>query len=240
MTITLTNPPRPYTLGIKDRQRIRNYLKTNFLPVGMGNAHRACSIAAINLALNGELTDDVPRCMDTWLGNWIIGVQDNIPEDVRNSDAWKILLPYAAGTAIADFEERVKLTAKRQSTYMDWFITKIVWVYLLPTARKELTEAGLVWLMAEIERVRQLGAYPYTLNTDRQIFKFLRNNAEVEPDETATAAILFLLGDIDGGTGDVFERILDIVAEKSKDKSDQARRWARLNVPDLLRDLILA
>lgn len=68
------------------------------LPVGIGSRESACSIAAINLALTGELTDEIPECMSLVIGKWIIRVQDAMPAEIRNSPEWKALLPLAAGT----------------------------------------------------------------------------------------------------------------------------------------------
>ena len=68
------------------------------LPSGVGTKESACSIAAINLALTGRLTDRIPDCMSEVVGKWIIVVQDAMPDKMRNSPAWKSLLPLAAGT----------------------------------------------------------------------------------------------------------------------------------------------
>ena len=68
------------------------------LPLGIGTRESACSIASINLALSGRLTDDIPYCMSDVIGKWIIHIQDEMPHAMRNSEAWKRLLPLAAGT----------------------------------------------------------------------------------------------------------------------------------------------
>jgi hypothetical protein len=83
------------------------------LPRGRGNEHNACSIAAINLALTGRLTDEVPACMSEVVGKWIIRVQDPMPHKMRNSKAWKSLLPLAAGTG-RDHER------EREGIIVDW------------------------------------------------------------------------------------------------------------------------
>jgi hypothetical protein len=72
------------------------------LPSGLGTEESACSIAAINLALTGELTDDIPDCMSEVIGRWIIPTQDAMPAELRNSPRWKSLLPLAAGTGQGD------------------------------------------------------------------------------------------------------------------------------------------
>lgn len=83
------------------------------LPVGLGTEESACSIAAINLALTGRLTDKIPDCMSEVVGRWIIRVQDAMPDEMRNSDRWKNLLPLAAGTGREHESERLEII-------MDW------------------------------------------------------------------------------------------------------------------------
>ncbi|MCA2991172.1 hypothetical protein, partial [Gemmatimonas sp.] len=87
------------TLSTDQEQQIRDWLDAHpTLSRGVGNAESACSVAAINLALTGELTDWVPSCMSYAIGRWIIRVQDTMPPAMRNSAAWRDLLPLAAGT----------------------------------------------------------------------------------------------------------------------------------------------
>lgn len=68
------------------------------LSPGIGTKENACSLAAINLALIGKLTDEIPECMSLVVGRWIIKTQDYMPDKMRNSKEWKELLPLAAGT----------------------------------------------------------------------------------------------------------------------------------------------
>ena len=97
------------TLTPQQQQAIADLLTTMTLPSGLGSEESACSIAAINLALSGQLTDDIPACMSLVIGRWIIGVQDGMPADMRNSAEWKRLLPLAAGTGRDHEEERLQL-----------------------------------------------------------------------------------------------------------------------------------
>ena len=79
--------------------RLKKYLSGDRdIPKGLGTKESACSVAAINLALTGELTDDIPECMSSVLGDWIIVIQDVMPDTMRNSQEWRQLLPLAAGT----------------------------------------------------------------------------------------------------------------------------------------------
>lgn len=97
------------TLSNEAQQSIRDFLKSHTLARGIGNKESACSIAAINLALNGRLTDEIPNCMSQIIGNWIIRIQDSMPDEIRNGDEWRNLLPFAAGTGRKS--ERARLEA---------------------------------------------------------------------------------------------------------------------------------
>jgi hypothetical protein len=90
------------------------------IPSGVGTEEAACSVAAINLALDGRLTDKIPACMSPAIGRWMIGVQDAMPTEMRNSAAWRNLIPLAAGTG-RDHE------AARLAIIMDW-----MWGTVLP------------------------------------------------------------------------------------------------------------
>jgi len=112
------------------------------LSVGVGDEERACSIAAINLALSGELTDSVPDCMSLVVGRWIIGVQDEIPDELRNSARWRSLLPRAAGTGR-------ELEAERVELLMGW-----MWDVVLPALQPTADARGFGdhWLHMCTER----------------------------------------------------------------------------------------
>ena len=47
------------TLTIEQTEAIRAFLVGREIPAGLGTKESACSIAAINLALSGKLTDDI-------------------------------------------------------------------------------------------------------------------------------------------------------------------------------------
>ena len=109
------------TITHEQEHAIRDWLAIHpTLSVGIGTAEQACSVAAINLALSGELTDRVPDCMSRVIGRWIIGIQDRMPDDIRNSADWRDLLPLAAGTGRAHETERLAIV-------MDW-----MWGTVLP------------------------------------------------------------------------------------------------------------
>jgi hypothetical protein len=92
-----------------DTQKIADVVNRMHLPSGLGDKENACSIAAINLALTGELTDKIPDCMSKVIGRWIIVTQDAMPDAMRNSVEWKRLLPLAAGTGREHEKERLRV-----------------------------------------------------------------------------------------------------------------------------------
>lgn len=96
------------TITTAQEATIRNVLATMpELAVGIGTRERACSFAAINLALTGILTDAVPDCASAVIWRWGIGVQDRAPASVvRDNPRWRAALPLAAGTGRAHEVER--------------------------------------------------------------------------------------------------------------------------------------
>lgn len=105
-------------------------LKNMTLPAGLGDEHAACSIAAINLALSGKLSDDIPECMSEVIGRWIIVIQDAMPAAIRNSLRWKELLPLAAGTGRLREDQRLTII-------LDW-----MWSTVLPSLQPPATKKG--------------------------------------------------------------------------------------------------
>lgn len=100
-------------LTTEQQAKIEALVQQMELTRGVGTEESACSVAAINLALTGELTDKIPDCMSEVTGKWIIGIQDRMPSEMRNSSEWKRLLPLAAGTGRTKESERL-------SIIMDW------------------------------------------------------------------------------------------------------------------------
>jgi hypothetical protein len=101
------------TLTTEQRAAIAALIEPMSLAEGVGSKESACSIAAINLALTGELTDRIPDCMSEVIGRWIIRIQDRMAASIRNSAEWKRLLPLAAGTGRDKEQQRLALI-------MDW------------------------------------------------------------------------------------------------------------------------
>ena len=134
------------TITLDDERKIASWLDEHpVLAAAVGNRESACSIAAINLALRGELTDSIPDCMSPTIGRWIIGVQDPMPAEIRNSAEWRALLPLAAGTG-RDHEQQ------RRAIILDW-----MWGTVLPSLQ-DLADKhgfGLEWRMMTTERTQE-------------------------------------------------------------------------------------
>ncbi len=132
------------TITLEQQTAIAAKLASMTLPSGLGDEESACSIAAINLALTGKLTDDIPPCMSEVIGKWIIQIQDSMPDDMRNSERWKQLLPRAAGTGRAKEKERLDVI-------LDW-----MWGTVLPTLQPlaEKHGFGREWQTMTTERTK--------------------------------------------------------------------------------------
>ena len=114
------------------------------LAVGIGTAEQACSIAAINLAMTGTLTDAVPACMSRVIGRWIISVQDQMPATIRDSAAWRELLVLSAGTGGEHEAERLVLV-------LDWMWDALA----LVQPRADMRGYGVAWATMLRERTVQ-------------------------------------------------------------------------------------
>lgn len=105
-----------------DTQKIADFIETHRLSKGLGTMQEPCSIGAINIALTGRLSDEIPECMSLVIGKWIREIQDSMPDEIRNSSGWKSLLSLAAGTG-----RDTALEQRREALLLDW-----MWVDVLP------------------------------------------------------------------------------------------------------------
>jgi hypothetical protein len=133
------------TITIEQQAAIAAKLDGMNLPKGLGDEHAACSIATINLALSGRLTDEIPDCMSPVIGRWIITAQDAMPDAMRNSPRWKAALPLAAGTGREHEKERMVII-------LDW-----MWSVVLPALQPLADERGfgLQWRHMTTERTAE-------------------------------------------------------------------------------------
>jgi hypothetical protein len=53
------------------------------------------------------LTEEIPEGVSEVVGGWILAIEDEMPHGIRNSDAWKNLLPLAAWTGRQREPERL-------------------------------------------------------------------------------------------------------------------------------------
>ena len=136
------------TITTEQQQAIATVLAPMILSKGLGTAENACSIAAINLALTGLFIDEIPDCMSEVIGKWIIGVQDAMPAEMRNSAEWKRLLPLAAGTGRKREKERFEII-------LSW-----MWDTVLPTLQPIADKHGFgeEWRMMLQQRTADAAA----------------------------------------------------------------------------------
>jgi hypothetical protein len=158
------------TLTPEQHQSIVGLLsKTPELSRGLGNKEKMCSVAAINLALTGELTDSVPECMSEVIGRWVRGVQDNMPVHIRNSFKWRDLLPLAAGTG-RDLE------CERADILLRW-----MWGCVMAAAQDAADERqlGTQWKsMLESRTVETIGVVLLELDNSQQSFSYMSSIRE--------------------------------------------------------------
>ena len=114
------------------QKRLEAYLARPgyIIPSGLGDEESACSIAAINLAIDNKLTDIIPRCMSAEIGLWVISAQDAMPSEMRNSKRWKAALVRAAGSGRNHEDERLDML-------FDW-----MWTTVLPTVQPTADKYG--------------------------------------------------------------------------------------------------
>ncbi len=118
------------TFTPEHKAKLEQYLATHTLPSGLGSKESACSIAAINLAVSGELTDEIPDCMSGVLGTAAVVLQDAMPSEMRNSLRYKTLLPDMAGTGREHEQERLAII-------VDW-----MWSVVLPQLQPIANQHG--------------------------------------------------------------------------------------------------
>ena len=135
-----------------------HYLETRYLSAGIGTEASACSIAAINLAMSGTVTDSIPDCMSLVIGRWIIAVQDGIPHEMRNSTGWKAALRHVPDTGQDPDKEYARL-----ALLTDW-VWDTVLPYLQPAA--DLHGYGREWERMCTERTGKAARAAQTASSE--------------------------------------------------------------------------
>lgn len=110
------------------QKKIRKHIARHTISVGIGDGNSACTLATINLAISGLLTDDIPECMSSVLGSTVIVLQDAFTYELRNSDRYKKLIIDMPGTGKDQEEERLTIIT-------DW-MWEVVLPMLLPKAER--------------------------------------------------------------------------------------------------------
>ena len=72
----------------EDREKISRFLSKTRLHQGLGSAVSPCSIAAINIALTGDIGDHRPPCMSPVIHRFIIEAQDKAAWALAGCKAW--------------------------------------------------------------------------------------------------------------------------------------------------------
>ena len=102
------------------------------IPCGLGTEDSPCSLAAINLVLDDEFTDNIRPDMSDCVGRWIRDMQDAMPHQLRNALSWRMLLPEAAWTG-NDNEDQV------QKYQQQWLFESV-----LASVNEIATYAGII------------------------------------------------------------------------------------------------
>lgn len=218
------------TITPEQRDAIAAFVGSHHIPSGLGTREEACSIAAINLALTGELTDGVPACMSLVIGRWIIHLQDAMPEAMRNGTEWKSLLPYAAGTGRDHEREKARF-----ALLMEW-----MWETVLPIMQSaaDINGFGKAWRRMCEEKTGTSARYAagaadaayasgdtYTVYTARGAYVAARS--------AAAAANASYAADV----ADAAYAIARAVVYAATSSAD-ADAWSKFNPCALLRELI--
>lgn len=134
------------TLTQEQQDKIAKFISQRHITKGLGDYDAACSIASINLALTNQLTAEIPECMSEVIGNWVIVMQDNISDSMRNHPDWKSLLPALIGTGNKYENERLDL------------IYTWLWNEVLPEVKPPLLEDKWQNMMEQrtLEAIREL------------------------------------------------------------------------------------
>lgn len=111
-----------------EKATIRKFLAGRTITSGMGDASACCSIASINMATRRMLCDDPPPSMPDTIYQWVVPVQDAMPDRLRNAADWRALVPDAAYVLTGEIGGGGE--AKRFGVLKDW-----VWDAAMPLLR---------------------------------------------------------------------------------------------------------
>lgn len=207
-----------------NRRLIRQQLKGRTIVKGMGTKEAACTISHINLALTGRLTDEIPECMSSVIGRWIIIVQDAMPDEMRNSKEWRQLIPYAAGTGRGHEQE------------LSGIILEWMWTVVLPSLQScaDSQEFGGEWRTMTTERTSHAAtAAAYSAYSAAAVYAY--SGAYYAARAAAHAAAATWAAD---AAAAAYSAAYAAYAARGAAADDAA--WATFNPPQLLARLITA
>jgi hypothetical protein len=202
---------------------------------GLCTEEQACSIAAINLARTGRLTDEIPDCMSRVIGKWIIIVEDAMPESIRNSEEYLGLLPFAAGTGRAH-------EAERTAILMDWLFVTVL-PYLHPLVDSE--GFGEQWRAMCEQRTEEAARAAATAAATAANVTYADRAENAAAWATATAAreaawaAATAAREAAATAANVVYWAANAAVNAAVASGARAEAWASFDVPGLLRRLIL-
>jgi hypothetical protein len=207
------------SLTTAQEQAIRQLVEKKTLSAGLGTTQSPCSIAAINLALTGKLTDKIPDCMSRVIGAWIIWCQDEMPGKIRNSAEWKALLPLAAGTGREHERQRLDVL-------LDW-----MWGTVLPVTQPAADQYGFgdEWRAMLIKRSKPAAAAAANAAANAATYDAYASAAYASAAYAARAAVAY------AATYDAAAYAARAAAAYAATNSDY---WQQFNPCGLLKQLI--
>lgn len=97
-----------------ERGFLRRYLDDHYFGECQPGHDPPCLMAAINYSVTGELCDGIPVCMSEIIGNWLVAIQNRMPDDRLNSYRMKMALLEAPATGRSADAELRRLEAVMQ------------------------------------------------------------------------------------------------------------------------------
>lgn len=125
----------------KDQQKIARHVKDLDICHGVGDKESHCTMAAINYALTGIVTDDIPDCTSEVIGTWVVELQDQTPITLINSDKWKNLVPLIYGSGRDHEQQRIDIL-------IQWMWESVL-PQLLPLTKKVALGSDWQYMLSE-------------------------------------------------------------------------------------------
>jgi hypothetical protein len=100
----------------EQRDRVERECETRQMVAGTGEEREgtACLMSAVNRGLTGLLTDGAHACVSEVVREMVIGLHDQLPDEIRSGQAWRSLGPLMLGTGGDGHDE------ERVATILGW------------------------------------------------------------------------------------------------------------------------